>query len=421
MNCWQILEINPTDNAREIKRAYANKSKLVHPEEHPEEFRELHDAYELALKICKEMSESDDDYSEHAQNPEQPRRILRKKDADDGLESSKAIDDVINSEYEVEDNQASDDETDLFDVLEGYRFKQTAKRKRESVNTVEEDSGNLLEDDLGFDEAIQRAYQNYKEQIILNTQRVMGKLEVLSYMLPDKTKSEWQKVMQGNDFLEAMDSEYFAYQLTGFTKDHEDLPKEYYKSLVKILNFDELATREEKGFYTELFNLCVKRGAYEYAPITKKGLALDGFIVAFMLLLSSSVRIIKHLDIVNSENVIYLAVVVVSLTLIGIAISRREKLKVIFGKVNRKYLIGKFFYPIKPKYALENRIKPTWIHYVLDVLIFFGATYLFAEIDNFGISLLFMFMAIWFFATFVYMVIMHIIVGILCLKDRKKK
>lgn len=50
MTVWQILGIEPTDNIRAIKRAYAARSAAVHPEEHPEAFQQLHEAYQEALE-----------------------------------------------------------------------------------------------------------------------------------------------------------------------------------------------------------------------------------------------------------------------------------------------------------------------------------------------------------------------------------
>ena len=49
---WNELEIEPTNDRRAIKRAYAKKSRLCHPEEKPEEFRRLHEAYRLALELA---------------------------------------------------------------------------------------------------------------------------------------------------------------------------------------------------------------------------------------------------------------------------------------------------------------------------------------------------------------------------------
>ena len=51
--CWKILGIEATDQIKEIKRAYAKRSKEIHPEDHPEEFMQLHNAYEQAMAFAK--------------------------------------------------------------------------------------------------------------------------------------------------------------------------------------------------------------------------------------------------------------------------------------------------------------------------------------------------------------------------------
>lgn len=55
---WQILKIEKTVDRKLIRRAYARESKNCHPEEKPEEFRRLYDAYQQAL-----------DYAGTAENP----------------------------------------------------------------------------------------------------------------------------------------------------------------------------------------------------------------------------------------------------------------------------------------------------------------------------------------------------------------
>jgi len=49
MNNWQILGIEPTKDKREIKSAYAKKLAEYHPEEHPEQFWHIKEAYDSAL------------------------------------------------------------------------------------------------------------------------------------------------------------------------------------------------------------------------------------------------------------------------------------------------------------------------------------------------------------------------------------
>ena len=49
MNFWSILGIQPTNNLKDIKRAYAKQSKVYHPEDDPENFQRLQKAYQEAL------------------------------------------------------------------------------------------------------------------------------------------------------------------------------------------------------------------------------------------------------------------------------------------------------------------------------------------------------------------------------------
>lgn len=53
MNIWEILGIPPTADVVRIKKAYADRAKTWHPEEHPEEFKRLRCAYQEALKQAK--------------------------------------------------------------------------------------------------------------------------------------------------------------------------------------------------------------------------------------------------------------------------------------------------------------------------------------------------------------------------------
>ena len=71
MNCFTVLGIEPTTEKKKIKRAYAAMSREFHPEEHPEEFQRIHDAYEEALA----WAERNAGRGEESQMPEEPRRM----------------------------------------------------------------------------------------------------------------------------------------------------------------------------------------------------------------------------------------------------------------------------------------------------------------------------------------------------------
>ena len=55
MNCWQKLGIEPTNDKRAIKRAYAQQLKQNNPETNPEGFQQLRDAYDQALELAEQV------------------------------------------------------------------------------------------------------------------------------------------------------------------------------------------------------------------------------------------------------------------------------------------------------------------------------------------------------------------------------
>ena len=54
MNCWNILGIPPQTDLAAIRAAYAEKTRACHPEEAPEEFETLHEAYRAAMAQARQ-------------------------------------------------------------------------------------------------------------------------------------------------------------------------------------------------------------------------------------------------------------------------------------------------------------------------------------------------------------------------------
>jgi len=52
MDYWKLLDIPPTTEKREIKRAYAKLLKVYHPEDDPKMFKQVQEAYEAALSYA---------------------------------------------------------------------------------------------------------------------------------------------------------------------------------------------------------------------------------------------------------------------------------------------------------------------------------------------------------------------------------
>jgi len=57
---WDILGIEQTTDIKKIKRAYAAAAKKNNPEEFPEQFRKIHDAYKQALKYASDKSDKNE-------------------------------------------------------------------------------------------------------------------------------------------------------------------------------------------------------------------------------------------------------------------------------------------------------------------------------------------------------------------------
>lgn len=79
---WEILKIDATEDKREIKRAYARLSREIHPEERPEEFQRLYDAYQRALQYASYMEKRKDGMTEAEAMPEPVQEEEGRADAE---------------------------------------------------------------------------------------------------------------------------------------------------------------------------------------------------------------------------------------------------------------------------------------------------------------------------------------------------
>jgi len=61
MNSWEVLGIAPTKDKKTIKKAYAKMLAKYHPEEYPEKFTEINEAYKIALSYA----DNDNYYGEY--------------------------------------------------------------------------------------------------------------------------------------------------------------------------------------------------------------------------------------------------------------------------------------------------------------------------------------------------------------------
>lgn len=90
MYIWEVLGIEPTTDVVAIKRAFAQKAKQYHPEEYPEEYKKLRNAYKKAIAQAKQQSQTQESEKTVAEKSA-PEKPVHKK-------NSRATNDTFNFE-----------------------------------------------------------------------------------------------------------------------------------------------------------------------------------------------------------------------------------------------------------------------------------------------------------------------------------
>lgn len=94
-----LLEMEPTDDKRAIKKAYARLVRQYHPEEYPEKWKEIHDAYVAALDMA-------DASMQEAETPEQSVGSgLPETEDTGGLEDAEELDSLFETVGELSARQ----------------------------------------------------------------------------------------------------------------------------------------------------------------------------------------------------------------------------------------------------------------------------------------------------------------------------
>lgn len=91
-NLWEILGIQPTQDKREIRRAYALQVKTHHLEEDPQAFMELNQAYQQALQYASSCAEpAEKPFADDRQTENSPVDFNPKTSSDDMAEIEQSL------------------------------------------------------------------------------------------------------------------------------------------------------------------------------------------------------------------------------------------------------------------------------------------------------------------------------------------
>lgn len=180
---FAVLGIDPTDDERAIKKAYAKKVKRYHPEEQPEKWQEVHHAYQRALEYAKRQGSDQDDVQPIYTEEEKEQKIFWERET--------------RSESESEEEQY----TEIFEEIESGD-KWEAQRNK-NIEMVQEELSKFLQmpeyvsyekwERLLKSDAFNRVAE--EERVLLYFQQVLTKTR-LSFESAGLIFDEMQEVLE---------------------------------------------------------------------------------------------------------------------------------------------------------------------------------------------------------------------------------
>ena len=226
MDIYQVLGISPTRDKKIIRKAYAGLIRKYHPEEHPEKWKEIHDAYTIAMQradqeevpavsISKPKNEEqrpqcEEQKPQHEeQTPQQQEQNPQEKNAE------------VRRKSENRKGETKQPEEDLFGNLE--KLTETAKKEQQ--------------------EERQRQLKTAIEQ--LNTLCEPKKLQFL----------QWQEFFGKEEYQWAVRQGEFLYELANRLRGHV-MGRRLYRFLL-----DQIQTIE--NYNRSVNEIPKKQGAYD--------------------------------------------------------------------------------------------------------------------------------------------------------------
>ena len=211
MDIYQVLGISPTRDKKIIRKAYAGLIRKYHPEEHPEKWKEIHDAYTIAMQRADEDQPLHEEQKLHReeQKPQQQEQKPQEKNAE------------VRRKSENRKGETKQPEEDLFGNLE--KLTETAKKEQQ--------------------EERQRQLKTAIEQ--LNTLCEPKKLQFL----------QWQEFFGKEEYQWAVRQGEFLYELANRLRGHV-MGRRLYRFLL-----DQIQTIE--NYNRSVNEIPKKQGAYD--------------------------------------------------------------------------------------------------------------------------------------------------------------
>ena len=184
---YEILHIKRGSSQEEIKEAYAALSKKYHPEEHPDEFQQIHEAY-MTLRRRSRGQRSE------RRNPEQEPKTTEAEDASVGEAAEKVTpksnhqgtfseEELEGTEQNTNTSEKSTDSTEAEAQGEYQEVTEDYAEKNAENQTVWESQSESAQQEpasqYDFDEVIEETARKDAQRLILLIQKALVEMEML--------------------------------------------------------------------------------------------------------------------------------------------------------------------------------------------------------------------------------------------------
>lgn len=213
MTGWEILELEPTNDLNEIRKAYARKAKKFHPEDDPEGFRRLYDAYQWAQSQARHLKWSKSMTSKGEMETELIHR-LSIGPSWKSLEKYKSYREIFPTR-EIQSYMRRRKHT-LLPILgmNGMDFGMIFQRKGNISRQEDSEIG------IDFDEIFERVEKKRQEQGMEYRYHSSAAQDYIRiFEQKDSSWEDWEKYILGKKFLQAQYTPEYIYFLTTYLKE----------------------------------------------------------------------------------------------------------------------------------------------------------------------------------------------------------
>lgn len=270
MAVWELLGIEPTNDVTTIKRAYAKKLKVYHPEDDPEGYQKLREAYDYAVQLAKrkaavepepeEIEETNWDssysYGEVEEAKEENAPV-----AEDQVEEGIRVAGDQTKENDIDDQleekvRASEEQTDEDNqIANGEILNQEGYESRETIETIyspidfNETYGDELDEDEDEDEdesyiALSRQVHldwndgYYNESIPVD--KFLQRVDALYHDYESRISvEEWSELLNDDIIWNVQQKGVLSYTLLTYFQEHRYLPKRVWELLENCFHWQE--------------------------------------------------------------------------------------------------------------------------------------------------------------------------------------